>query len=349
MNKIKTILIISIAVLGGVLLFNLNASANSVLVVQFQPNPLFNQMSFLPGDTATASVIVTNNSAQTQKIGTQAINFSDLNHLGDVLHLVITEGAFTRYSGTLSQFYNAGEIHLSDLAGNGANTTYYYAITFDLNAGDTYQGKGLGFDIVVGFLGESIGQEIPPGVGGGGGGASSGGLIIFNEAIGGLGSATVTITWDTNLSATSRVIYSPLSSAPVFNPSNPPNYGYDFSTTEDTNKVTDHTVIIPGLNPATTYVFRCVSHNSPDTLSPEYSFTTLGPGETPIEGIQQLGEQMGEVLGAAVIRTALPETGGILNKIAKSNESKINLILASGLIFIWIVLFLIRKRIKHLT
>ena len=355
-NLFKTILIISIAVLGAGFLFASPVSANGNLVVVFQNTPLFYEASFLPGDTVTRWVQVTNNTTETQQIGTQAINVSDPDHLGNVLNLVITENGIPtpRYNGTLSQFFAAGEIYLSDLAGNVTTTTYNYSITFNSNAGDEYQGKGLGFNFYIGFLGESVGQEMPPGIGGnggGGGGTSSGGLIIFNEAIGGVGSDTVTITWDTNLNATTRVIYSLLSSAPVFNINNPPNYGYHFSTSEDTNKVIDHTVVIPGLTPGTTYVFRCVSHNSPDTLSPEYSFTTLGAGETPITEVTPLQTGEGEVLGEAIIRTGLPETGGIFDKIAKtaglsssqSNEFKINLLIAGAIILIWIVLFLIRK------
>jgi hypothetical protein len=355
MNKFKTILIFSIAVLGAGFLFALPVYAQPIdpLVVQFQTTPLFNEASFLPGDTVTRSAIVTNNSGQTQRIGTQAINVSDPDHLGNVLNLEIKEGLTTLYTGTLSAFFAAGEIYLSELA-NGATTTYYYSITFDLNAGDNYQGKGLGFDIAVGFLGESISQQVSSeGGGGGGGGTSTAGLIIFDEAIT-VAADTATITWKTNLNSTSRVIYSP-SPAPVFDITNPPNYNYTYSTTEDVTKVMNHTVVINGLAPATTYFFRCVSHNSPDTLSPEYSFATLNPGETPTENEQQLGEQMGEVAGAAIIRTALPETGGIIDKIAKaaglsstkSNEFKINLLIAGGLIFIWIVLFLIRWGIKH--
>jgi hypothetical protein len=203
-------------------------------------------------------------------------------------------------------------------------------------------------------LGESISQQVSSeGGGGGGGGTSTAGLIIFDEAIT-VAADTATITWKTNLNSTSRVIYSP-GPAPVFDITNPPNYGYAQSTIEDVTKVINHSVVITGLTSGTTYFFRCVSHNSPDTLSPEYSFATLNPGETPTENEQQLGEQMGEVAGAAIIRTALPETGGIIDKIAKaaglsstkSNEFKINLLIAGGLIFIWIVLFLIRWGIKH--
>jgi len=311
------------------------------LVVQFQPKPLFNQTSFLPGDTVTGSATVTNNSGQTQMIDTQAVNVTDNDGLGGVMHLEIKEGDNALFSGTLSGFFNAGQIHLSDLA-NGATTIYNYSITFNLDAGDEYQGKGLGFDINVGFFGEeSVGTEISTGGGGGGGGYTSDNLIIFHEAIGGIGPTSVTITWETNLPASSRVIYSP-SPAPAFNISNPPNYGYTYSTIDDLNKVTTHSVTINGLLPATVYFFRCISHASPDTLSPEFSFTTLGPGQAAITETTPL--QQGEVLGEATIRTGLPETGGILGKIAKK-ESKINLFIAGGLIAIWIGLFLIRRSI----
>ena len=356
MNKFKTILIISIAVLGAVFLFASPVSANGNLVVVFENSPLFNEASFLPGDTVTRWVRVTNNSGQTQRIGTQAINVDNDDHLGDVMHLEIREGLNPPiYTGTLSAFFAVGEIYLSELA-NGANITYDYSITFDSNAGDDYQGKGLGFDFYIGFLGESISTEIPVGGdgGGGGGGSYTAGLIISDEAIITIGSDFVTITWKTNLNSTSRVIYSLISSAPVFNSGNPPNYGYANSTIEDVNKVVNHSVTINGLSSGTNYVFRCVSHASPDTISPEYIFTTLGPGETPITETTPLQAEEGEVLGEAIIRTALPDTGGIFDKIAKtaglsstkSNKIKINLLIAGALIFIWIVLFLIRKSIK---
>jgi len=363
MNKLfKTILIFSITLLSAALpiggqgfLFVPSALANGNLVVVFQPNPLFSEANFLPGDTVGGSAQVTNNTAETQKIGTQAVSVSDPDDLGGVLYLEIKENATSLYTGTLSDFFTAGEIYLSDLAGNGANTTYEYSITFDSNAGDEYQGLGLGFDINIGFFGEeSVSTEVPAGSSSGGG-YSAQGLNIFNEAIGGVGSDTVTITWDTNLIATSRVIYSPSTSNPIFDINTPPNYGYDYSTTEDSDKVLDHTVVITGLNPATVYFFRCVSHASPDTISPEYSFTTLGPGESAITEETPLYPEEGEVLGASIIRAGLPETGGIIDRIvkragfssSKSDEFKINLIIAAGLVFIWITLILLRKVIGY--
>lgn len=360
MKKLSKILIISLlAVLGTSLFWISSANAQpSNLEVQFENDPLFNEASFLPGDAVTRQVTVTNNTTETQKIGTQAVGVSDPDDLGDVMYLEIKQGVTLLYTGTLSDFFNAGEIYLSDLAGNSANTTYNYSITFDSNAGDEYQGLGLGFDIAVGFFGEeSVGTEVPVGgPGGGGGGYSAEGLNIFDEAIGGVGSDTVTITWDTNLIATSRVIYSPSSSNPVFDINTPPNYGYDYSTAEDSAKVLDHTVVITGLDSGTIYFFRCVSHASPDTLSPEYSFTTLGPGEPAItEETPLYSEEEGEVLGASIIRTALPETGGIVGKIIKSaglsssetSNVKINIIIAAALVLIWIILFLLRRAIKQ--
>jgi hypothetical protein len=321
------------------------------LVVVFQPNPLFNQANFLPGDTVAGSATVTNNSGQIQKIGTQAVNVSNSDHLGDVMYLQITQGASTLYSGTLSQFFKKGEIYLSDLAGGGASTTYYYSITFDSNSGDNYQGLGLGFDISVGFFGaESVSTEVPVGGGGGGGGYTSDNLIISNERITVIGPDSVTIAWDTNLISSSRVIYS-VSPTPVFDINNPPNYNYAYSTIDDINKVLNHSVTITGLAPGTNYVFRCVSHASPDTLSPEYSFTTLAGGGALIEVNQGLNSQAGEVLGSAIIRTVLPETGGLMGRITRKIglstkglfDYEINIFLGGVFVLIMIGLVVVRK------
>jgi len=358
MNKLFKGAIFVAVMISGVFLFCANVFAQTEpLVVEFEKSPsLFNEANFLPGETITRWIKVTNNTSQIQRIGTKAINVNDPNHLGNVMYLEIKEGGTTRYLGKLSDFFNSDEIYLSDILSRATNT-YYYSVTFDINAGDEYQGLGLGFDFKIGFLGESISPEIPQGVGGGGGGgggASSGGLVISNEAIVSVGSNTVTITWNTNLNATTRVIYSPLSSNSVFDPSNWPNYGYDFSTTEDTNKVLHHSVTISGLMPSTTYVFRCVSHASPDTLSPEYSFTTLGFGEAPMESEQQLGEKTGQVLGEAIIRTSLPETGGLMGRIVRRIglssrglfDYEINILFGGIFILLTVGVLVIRKVIS---
>ena len=117
---------------------------------------------------------------------------------------------------------------------------------------------------------------------GGGGAVFIGGLDIFNENVALVETATASVTWQTNYFATSRVIYDTVSHPTL---GSPPNYGYAFSTEEDTNKVTFHTVIITGLTPGTTYYWRAVSHSSPEVLGDELSITT-------VEEI--LGEERGE-------------------------------------------------------
>ncbi|MDP2598815.1 MAG: DUF5011 domain-containing protein, partial [Candidatus Liptonbacteria bacterium] len=97
-------------------------------------------------------------------------------------------------------------------------------------------------------------------VSGGGGGSSS--LSIFNERLQLTGENTVVITWDTNLPATSRVVYgldpvSALSTAPL--------YGYGLSTATATDLVTSHSMTINGLPAAATAYFRPVSSGNAQT------------------------------------------------------------------------------------
>ncbi len=87
---------------------------------------------------------------------------------------------------------------------------------------------------------------------------------------------SVTITWDTDHPSTSRVIYDTVSHPSL---DVAPNYGYANSTgeTDDSPKVTSHSVTINGLSSGTTYYYRPVSHGSPEVVGDEGSFLTLVP------------------------------------------------------------------------
>jgi len=106
------------------------------------------------------------------------------------------------------------------------------------------------------------------------------GLTIFNEADWNVTENSVTITWQTNYFATSRVIYATTSG--LFDLSDgEPYYGYtDLKEGDDTGleKVTAHSVTITGLSSGTIYYYRCVSHASL-AISEDHSFTTLGVKE----------------------------------------------------------------------
>ena len=139
------------------------------------------------------------------------------------------------------------------------------------------------------------GGETSPAAGTGGGGGGS--VPVFNLAISTkenkeIQSDTVTVTWFTNTLATSRVIYDTVSHPSL---GEPPNYGYAYSTTEDSNKVTFHSVTIEGLTPGTTYFWRAISHASPEIISDELSFTTNGVlGEEEVS-LEEIGEKLNEL------------------------------------------------------
>jgi len=284
MNKaLKTILIVSIAIFGAGFLSidSVQAQPPDNLVVQFERTPsLFDEANFLPGESVTRYADVTNNSGETKKIGLEIINNSSCSGtcLSDVLDLVISENGnpLPLYSDSLTNFYGAGEKVLSDL-NTGTTTKYYFSMTFNPGAGNIYQDTSVNFNIRIGFFGEeSIGEEIPLG-GVDGGGVFIAGLEISDERVSDVGTSSVTIVWDTNKEATSRVIYSAFDESRSFDPNLPPNYGYRHSNTENPAKIIFHSMTITGLKPATTYYFRCVSHTSPDeAISTQLSFTTKG-------------------------------------------------------------------------
>jgi len=303
MDKLfKTTLTILIAVFGAGVLFIHSANATQVdeLVVEYWSEteskwlpltgPIFSETNFLPGYGVTRLIRVTNNSVETQRIATEAINENDPNHLGSQLNLTIKEGATIIFNNTLAQFFSQGETYLSSLSGGGAATQYDFIIAFNSGSGNDYQGKTLGFDILVGFEGTEGGLPLPP-PGGGGGGGLPPGLTILDESVRVTTTTetSVTIIWTTTYFSTSQVIYGAEGEAHALNLSDntgtPPKYGYAHTTPEyDTSpKVTGHSVTIYGLNSGTTYYYRAVSHASL-AISREYSFTTLGiKEEIPFE------------------------------------------------------------------
>ena len=300
MNKaFKTILIISIAFFGvGILLIPSTWAQAQNLIIQFEQNPLFNEANFLPGQGVTRSVKVTNNSGSTQRIATEAINVSDPDNLGAVLNLEIKEGGVTHYNNAFSKFFTGGEAYLSDLT-TGTQTQYDFIVTFYSGTQNTFQGKSLGFDILVGFQGEEGG--LLPGVVVGAGGFLPPGLTIQDKSVKIIMPAptSITINWTTSYLSTSQVIYGAEGESHTLdlndNTGTPPKYGYAHTTPESdiSPKVIDHWVTITGLTPNTKYYFRTVSHASL-AISQEHSFTTLGVNgeeEIPLEEITPSEEE----------------------------------------------------------
>jgi len=282
-NKIfKTIL----GTLLGTMLFSAPTFAAG-LAVEFETDllPLFNETNFTPGDSIQKWAKVTNTSGETKAIITEAIKVvdgdSDGNKLGDVLEIEINDSTGNIYSDTLTNFFNVGELYLSDVT-NGVTEQYDYIISFIIGADNEYQADNLGFDILIGFEGEEGGVVS----GGGGGGGTLPGLTIYNEGNINASSTSATITWNTSYDATSRVIYDISPNKFDFS-AGEMKYGYaDYKDGDDIfdfSKGTYHSVTLTGLTFGTTYYYRCVSHASPATIGQEHSFTTLTKEEAVAE------------------------------------------------------------------
>ncbi|MCG2698565.1 VWA domain-containing protein [Candidatus Parcubacteria bacterium] len=105
--------------------------------------------------------------------------------------------------------------------------------------------------------------------GGGGGGGGSTPLAVRGEQIKCLSETSVVITWLTNKYSTGRVVYG---EEPQISIGPAPNYGYDFSTEEDANKVLEHSVVINNLAASAVYYFKPISSASPDVFGKELTF-----------------------------------------------------------------------------
>jgi len=299
-NKIIfSIFVATICAAGFLSLPVFTQAAVAPLIVEFEnapPLPLFDQANFLPGQAVTRWVKVTNNTntIQTQKIAVEAINATTTGDLASQLDLTIREGAIVLYNKTLEQFFDDGEIYFADLAGSGSQAQYDFSIAFKSGANNDFQGKGVGFDLLVGFQGQEGGSN------NGGGGASGGGAVLppgltipeESVVITTTTQASATITWTTSYQSTSQVIYAMEGgteehsldlSDNVGTPPYPPKYGYEHTTLEynTSPRVTFHTVTLDGLESGSEYYFRPVSHGSL-AISRERSFTTKEAGEANV-------------------------------------------------------------------
>jgi len=353
--RIKTVLAVGFFALAG-LAFGVPVAAadtagGAVITFQNGSGPLFNFAGFMPGDSAISWMRGQNLGTPEIDIDVWVENAVNTDKLGNAMQLTIKKDTTVLYRDSLTNFFNAGHVHLSTL-GALETSTYVFALDFDPMAGNEYQGTAISFDLAVntgengnGVIGDdTTGDDTTGDDGTGddvtsddagddttgddtadddtpvirhssgtiGGGSAVPALIITNVRAEGLTDRSAFIKWDTNLDATSQVIYSPSSDNHSFDPAASPLYGYSvvYPAQEGRDLAINHVVPLSGLNVCQTYYYRVVSRAliPLPSISEEHTFKTTcsltGGGSVSNSGSAGLpagngsNGSNGEVLGA---------------------------------------------------
>lgn len=273
----------------ALLLFGGNFAYAGNVSVEFERTPLFSEANFLPEDSISRFVKVINNTGSITSSFVRATNVSN-RKLGDFINLKIKKGETIFFDGTMTEFFDKSSVALLNLP-IGEETRFDFIATFLPTNDNEYQDESISFNLQMIFEGGETIEDTRSS-----GGSSLGGshLLVYNEkGIAGTPAVDAAeVTWSTNIPATSQVIYG---KAGVYYPldSEAPNFGYPNATEESLLKVTNHNIVLGGLDPGE-YVYRVVSRASPATVSPEFSFMIGDP----------LVYAGGEILGASVVSVA---------------------------------------------
>lgn len=178
LNKtIYLTILTAIIIAGGLLPVNPVQADGNILVEiwnkqanNFEPlktRPIFDVSNFLPGSAETERLKIINNSPESQIIGLSVTDFErgcvDGYCLADELILTVTKisNGFS-YSASLTEFYEAGEVPLSEVevSGNGGNVEYNFSVCFkEETAEEEYQNSTTSFDLEIGFLEQATGNS----------------------------------------------------------------------------------------------------------------------------------------------------------------------------------------------
>lgn len=290
---LTTITQVACAFLLGVLFFAGVPAFAQLIDVDFQPDPLFEEVDYLPGDEAVGrSATVHNVSGEKQLVVFGVNNLVSTQGLERYISLAIGAQGDELWSGTLADIDAVDYADLGDIS-EGETIVYdISALVLSTETGGEPGGE-VRFDIWFGFRlpdgggsgGSGSGGVIASVSSGGGGGYTNPELVIMNTRVESVvgpqsGGYNVGIAWDTNIPATSQVVYGPADQGYVLNPAES-GLGYPFLTSESAPGVsTQHSMLLSGLAPGI-YKYRVVSRAGTWGTSPEYTF--------------QIG---GEVLGA---------------------------------------------------
>jgi hypothetical protein len=116
--------------------------------------PIFSSSDiWYPGLSLTRDLIVKNKGDETETVIIASQNETETGDISQIFNFKVEEGGSTIYGDSLVNFWNAGEVTLSNLSGDQSKT-YKLTASMDSAAGNEYQGKEAIFDLLVGFLGK---------------------------------------------------------------------------------------------------------------------------------------------------------------------------------------------------
>ncbi len=165
--------------------------------------------------------------------------------------MTVTLGTAFTDPGATARDPEEGDITARIVVTGTVNTSTLGAYTLTYNVSDSQNHAATPVSRVVNVVPQT---GCVTNCGGGGGPVT---LSIMNERITSTGSTTVVVTWNTNLPATSRVVYG---LDPVTSLGQAPLYGYGLTTTTSTPLVTSHSMTIEGIPSAASAYFRPISN-----------------------------------------------------------------------------------------
>lgn len=285
-NSIKKAYL-AIAAVGLALVSAALASPVDAQVV-FDPDPLFQEVEILPGDAdpTPATITITNQTsdARAYYLGAGVLSGATL---ADAIPLTVTGDA-------MSETLTVTELELDPLflGDFSAGETRAYTVSASYYEDGAYLEQGVELRFVI-LVGTDDGEVVTSGGGSSGGGGGGGllppALTILNTQVASIEATSfgynVLITWLTNLSADSMVVFGSAGSTYTLDPGDA-QLGYPEAVTLGGLR-TGHGLLLSGLVPGE-YVFRVASSEGGGyTTSPEYRFE-----------ITSTGELIPEVLGA---------------------------------------------------
>lgn len=282
-------------ILATVILGGTKAASAAAPTVVFEKAPLFLDADIKPGDSEARTITVTNTGTNAEEVYLSSANVFSTG-LGEVMELVVTAPGSTYFTGVFDDFFEATPMSLGSVA-SGETKVFTLRASLSSSTGNAYQTKQLGFDLIIGFVG---GGSVTDNPGSGGGGGSNSGtikLIIFNEEVDSVVGSTATLSWNTNLNASTYLVCGVVSATPFTLNVVPPLFGYQFVLPEENTNTKAHTAVLEGLDEGK---YECrpagrVSPSKPFTVGEALQFE-IGPA--------------GLVAGAA---TSQPTVGGFIS------------------------------------